>query len=92
MYCVRASRALEELAATLIERSRESAVCPAEHIPDEPFVEKGALQDEGDDSTAEVLAELVQIDVSRSRRDVDKCQRSGYSTSVLLTRRHRRNE
>ena len=32
MYCVRASRALEEVAALLTERPAEAAVCPIQHV------------------------------------------------------------
>jgi hypothetical protein len=40
----------------------EAAVCPAQHDPGQPFVEEGALQEEGDHAGAEVLTELGQIE------------------------------
>ena len=40
----------------------EAAVRPAQHVSGQPFVEEGALQEEGAHAGAEVLAELVQIE------------------------------
>jgi hypothetical protein len=40
----------------------EATVCPAQHVPCQPFVEEGVLQKVGDHAGAEVLTELRQIE------------------------------
>jgi hypothetical protein len=76
MYSARASRASEELAAILTERSTESAVCPAKHIPGEPFAKYGALQEEGD-----MVQREYWLSLSRSRDGL----LSGHYRSVIMS-------
>jgi hypothetical protein len=40
----------------------KAAVRPAQHVAGQPFVEEGALQEEGDHVGAKVLTELGQIE------------------------------
>jgi hypothetical protein len=54
MYCARASRALEEEAGILTERSTLKPLCVQPSMC-QPFVEEGAFQEEGDHAGAEIL-------------------------------------
>jgi hypothetical protein len=44
MYCARVSRALEEAAGILTERSTEATVSPAQHVPGESFGDQRLLR------------------------------------------------